>query len=222
MERKIWLIINLVIYYGLGYLFDLPALLIYETMPISLLIDLRGITVIDAEGFRPGVGIIVCNQEGQVLWARRLRQNAWQFPQGGIQANETVEEALFRELYEELGLESTDVEILGSTRSWLHYWLPQHLLRRHIQPLCIGQKQKWFLLRMLSTEEKVKFDLTNSPEFDRWRWVHYWYPLKQVIAFKRHVYRRALEELAPLIPQVLQEKRTPRTYQVPEAALESN
>lgn len=172
--------------------------------------------MIDEEGFRPGVGIIVSNQQGQVLWARRIRQNAWQFPQGGIQANETAEEALFRELHEELGLESTDVEILGSTRSWLHYWLPQHLLRHHIQPLCIGQKQKWFLLKLVGEESKVHFDATNSPEFDRWRWVYYWYPLKQVIAFKRHVYRRALEELAPLLPQVIQQKRASRIHRVVE------
>jgi putative (di)nucleoside polyphosphate hydrolase len=177
--------------------------------------------MVDAEGFRPAVGIIVSNQQGQVLWARRIRQNAWQFPQGGIQENETEEEALYREMYEELGLESTDVEIIGSTRSWLYYWLPKHLLRHHIKPLCIGQKQKWFLLKLIGNENKVKLDLTHSPEFDRWRWVHYWYPLKQVIAFKRHVYRRALEELAPKIPVVIQQKRlVNKSLQVRDSVLE--
>lgn len=176
--------------------------------------------MIDTDGFRPAVGMIVSNEQGQVLWARRIRQNAWQFPQGGINENETEEEALYREMYEELGLEQTDVEIIGSTRGWLHYWLPQHLLRHHIKPLCIGQKQKWFLLKLTSSEDKVKFDLTNSPEFDRWRWVHYWYPLKQVISFKRHVYRRALEELAPMIPAVIQQKRLHKPYRIKEVALE--
>ena len=174
--------------------------------------------MIDTEGFRPGVGIIVTNQLGQVLWARRIRQNAWQFPQGGINPGETPEEALYRELYEELGLEAEDVEIVGSTKGWLHYWLPSHLLRHHIQPLCIGQKQKWFLLRLAGNEGKIKFDATDSPEFDRWRWVYYWYPLKQVIAFKRHVYRRALEELSLLVPEVVQFNRVRRAPYVAEKA----
>lgn len=166
--------------------------------------------MIDEEGFRYNVGIIITNGEGQVLWAKRFRQNAWQFPQGGMQVDENPEQTLFRELYEELGLESSDVEIMGCTRSWLHYRLPEHFLRPHIQPLCIGQKQKWFMLRLLSTEEKVRLDATGAPEFDRWRWVHYWYPLKQVIAFKRHVYRRALEELSAVVPGLRRQRRISR------------
>jgi len=167
--------------------------------------------VIDSEGFRAGVGIIVANQDNKLLWARRIRQNAWQFPQGGLQEGETPEQTLYRELYEELGLESTDVELLGSTKGWLPYWLPSHLQRPHIQPLCIGQKQKWFLLRLTGKEEKIDFNATNSPEFDRWRWVHYWYPIRQVIAFKRHVYRRALEELSVFLPEVLYQNRVDKT-----------
>lgn len=158
--------------------------------------------MIDEEGFRPNVGIIVANKVGDLLWARRIRQNAWQFPQGGIMPEETPEEALYRELYEELGLKQEDVAMIGCTRGWLHYRLPDRHVRRHVSPLCIGQKQKWFLLRLIGSEENVRFDRTSSPEFDRFRWVHYWYPLKQIIAFKRHVYRRALEELAPLLPEV--------------------
>lgn len=156
--------------------------------------------VIDSAGFRTGVGIIVANECGQVLWARRISQYAWQFPQGGMQPNETPEEALFRELYEELGLEYSDVKLLGETKNWLYYWLPPHLQRSHVQPLCIGQKQKWFLLSLTGDPEKIRFDVTHSPEFDRWRWTPYWYPIKQVITFKRHVYRRALEELSVLLP----------------------
>jgi putative (di)nucleoside polyphosphate hydrolase len=163
--------------------------------------------VIDEEGFRPNVGIIVANNEGDLLWAKRIKQNAWQFPQGGIMLNETPEEALYRELYEELGLKPEDVSIIGCTRGWLHYRLPERMVRRHVEPLCIGQKQKWFLLRLIGSEEHVHFDATNSPEFDRWRWVHYWYPLRQVISFKRHVYRRALEELAPLLPEIAKRLR---------------
>ncbi|AGI26577.1 RNA pyrophosphohydrolase [Pseudomonas sp. MT3] len=153
--------------------------------------------MIDPDGFRPNVGIILCNDVGQVLWARRINQEAWQFPQGGINARETPEEALFRELNEEVGLEEQDVRILACTRGWLRYRLPQRLVRTNSQPLCIGQKQKWFLLRLTGEESRVRMDVTGKPEFDGWRWVSYWYPLGQVVTFKREVYRRALKELAP-------------------------
>lgn len=177
--------------------------------------------MIDEEGFRSNVGIIISNKLGQVLWAKRKRQNAWQFPQGGIHPEEKPEEALYRELYEELGLAMSDVELIGCTRGWLYYRLPEHFLRHHIQPLCIGQKQKWYLLRLISGEEKIQLNATETPEFDRWRWVNYWYPLKQVIAFKRHVYRRALEELAPLVPEVSKQKsvskRRPHNASTPDS-----
>jgi len=155
--------------------------------------------VIDSEGFRANVGIILSNGAGQVFWARRIGQDAWQFPQGGIQPEESAEQALFRELYEEVGLLPEDVAIVGSTRGWLRYHLPRRLIRRHHQPLCIGQKQRWFLLRLLSGEERVRFDLCDRPEFDRWRWVSYWDPLEEIVFFKRRVYEQALTELAPLL-----------------------
>jgi len=106
---------------------------------------------------------------------------------------------MYRELHEEVGLEAKDVEILGSTRSWLRYRLPKHMLRRNSKPLVIGQRQKWFLLRMVCSEQKVRLDHSHSPEFDSWRWVDYWQPAKDVIYFKRQVYRRALRELLPFL-----------------------
>lgn len=156
--------------------------------------------MIDADGFRPNVGIILANDRGQVLWARRIRQDSWQFPQGGINAGESAEDALYRELYEEVGLRPKDVRLLGCTRGWLRYRLPQRMVRRHSQPVCIGQKQKWFLLQLVSDDSEVRMDCSGKPEFDGWRWVSYWYPLGQVISFKREVYRRALRELAPHMP----------------------
>lgn len=151
--------------------------------------------MIDSDGFRPNVGIILANNQGQVLWARRIGQDAWQFPQGGIDDNETPKEALFRELKEEVGLDPKDVEIMACTRGWLRYRLPKRMIRYHSHPVCIGQKQKWFLLRMLTDDESVTINGAHKPEFDDWRWVSYWYPLGQVVAFKREVYRRAMKEL---------------------------
>ncbi len=151
--------------------------------------------MIDSEGFRPNVGIIIANDRGQVLWARRVGQDAWQFPQGGINDNETPEQAMYRELKEEVGLDPADVELISCTRGWLRYRLPKRMIRHHSRPLCIGQKQKWFLLRLTSQDSAVSFQYSHKPEFDGWRWVSYWYPLGQVISFKREVYRGALKEL---------------------------
>ncbi|MDX1453362.1 MAG: RNA pyrophosphohydrolase [Oleiphilaceae bacterium] len=152
--------------------------------------------MIDSDGFRPNVGIILANQHNEVFWARRIGQDSWQFPQGGIKFNEAPEEALYRELHEEIGLSASDVEILATTKGWLRYRLPKRMIRHHSHPVCVGQKQKWFLLRMLSSDERVSMDQSASPEFDGWQWVSYWYPLGQVVSFKREVYRRAMRELS--------------------------
>ena len=151
--------------------------------------------MIDSEGFRPNVGIIIANDHGQLLWARRVGQDAWQFPQGGINDNETPEQAMYRELKEEVGLDPADVELICCTRGWLRYRLPKRMIRNHSKPLCIGQKQRWFLLRLRAQDSAVCFHHSHKPECDGWRWVSYWYPLGQVISFKREVYRGALKEL---------------------------
>lgn len=152
--------------------------------------------MIDADGYRPNVGIIVANPQGQVLWARRVGQQAWQFPQGGIQDRESPEEALYRELNEEIGLLPEHVQIVGCTRGWLRYKLPRRLLRQKSSHF-VGQKQKWFLLKMLADDQAISFTHSDTPEFDFWQWVTYWYPLGQVVQFKKDVYRRAMKELVP-------------------------
>ena len=159
--------------------------------------------MVDADGFRPNVGIVLANGHGtgQVLWARRVGgHDAWQFPQGGIHDGESPEEALYRELHEEVGLTADDVRIVARTKGWLRYRLPRRLRRHNSTPGFVGQKQKWFLLEMLSADASVRMDCSPKPEFDHWTWVSYWYPLTQVVDFKRDVYRRALAELAPALP----------------------
>ena len=136
--------------------------------------------------------------EGQLFLGRRTGGKGWQFPQGGMRQGESAEESLFRELREEVGLEPGSVQVLGSTSRWLRYRLPSRYVRRGQLPVCVGQKQRWFLLRLASVESAIRFDLTDEPEFDRWRWVDYWQPVKEVIYFKRPVYVKALHELAPL------------------------
>jgi putative (di)nucleoside polyphosphate hydrolase len=155
--------------------------------------------VIDSEGFRANVGIILCNRERRLFWGRRIGQNAWQFPQGGIKPDETPLEAMYRELEEEVGLKPQHVEVLGSTSRWLRYHLPRRFIRKNCNPVCIGQKQLWYMLRVLCEETEVCLDRADKPEFDDFRWVRYWTPIREVVYFKRGVYARALNELAPLL-----------------------
>ncbi len=156
--------------------------------------------MIDAQGFRKNVGIIVANRDNELLWARRVgKADAWQLPQGGILKDESPKRAMYRELREELGLSPEDVECLGVTQGWLSYSLPKAFRRYYSKPLCVGQKQKWFLLRLKCADSCIKFDCSDRPEFDDWRWVDYWYPPKHVISFKKQVYTRALRELEALL-----------------------
>ena len=151
---------------------------------------------IDPDGFRANVAIVLIRDDRQVFLGGRTGGRGWQFPQGGVRRDERPEEALYRELKEEVGLERTDVELVAATRGWLRYRLPRQYVRRNSQPQCIGQKQRWFLLRFIGSEDSLRFDSTAEPEFESWRWVEYWTPVREVIYFKRAVYARALDELA--------------------------
>lgn len=161
--------------------------------------------IIDRAGYRLNVGIILVNDAGLVFWGRRQGHDAWQFPQGGLAVGETALEAMFRELREEIGLDKEDIEILGVTKRWLKYRLPNQYLRHGSTPLVIGQKQKWYLLKLVASEQKLRLDLSDSPEFDSWRWIDYFEPQDHVIFFKKQVYSQALKELE----HCLKKKRTP-------------
>ena len=158
--------------------------------------------MIDPDGYRPNVGIVLMHDDGRVFWARRVRRDGWQFPQGGMNTDETPLEAMYRELHEETGLLPAHVAVLGTTPGWLRYRLPPRAIRRNDRLVCIGQKQVWFLLRFTGEESDLKLDLTPKPEFDHWRWVDFWYPMDNVVTFKRGVYASALRHLASFARQV--------------------
>lgn len=158
-------------------------------------------SVIDEEGYRPNVGLILVNPQGKVFWGKRVHQDAWQFPQGGIQRQETPQQAAFRELREEVGLRPADVRVLGRTKEWLRYQLPPQFVRHHKEPVCIGQKQIWFLLGLVGPESHIRLDLDETPEFENYRWVDWWVPVQEVVEFKRNVYQQALTELEPYLQQ---------------------
>jgi len=152
-------------------------------------------TMLDREGYRPNVGIILCNAKNEVFWGKRIREHSWQFPQGGIKRGETPEEAMYRELFEEVGLKPEHVRILGRTKGWLRYEVPNQWIKREWRGSYKGQKQIWFLLRLVGRDNDVSLRASAKPEFDAWRWNEYWIPLDAVIEFKRGVYEQALSEL---------------------------
>lgn len=174
---------------------------IYETITAFFHNEFKAVNLIDVDGYRPNVGIVICNQKGQVLWAKRLGQNSWQFPQGGINEGESIETAMYRELFEEVGLQKKDVRLIWASKYWLKYKLPKRLIRYEggNGPVCIGQKQRWFLLQLLSPESTINLKATKTPEFDGWRWVSFWYPVRQVVSFKRDVYRKVMKEFAQVL-----------------------
>lgn len=163
--------------------------------------------MIDRDGYRPNVGIIICNRKNEVFWGKRVKQHAWQFPQGGIDAGETPEVAMYRELHEEVGLQPQHVEILGRTRDWLRYDVPEQWLRRDWRGNYRGQKQIWFLLRLVGRDTDVQLRASQKPEFDAWRWNDYWVPLESVVEFKREVYQLALSELARFLRRPAQDRQ---------------
>lgn len=175
--------------------------------------------MIDPDGYRPNVGIILMRADGMVFWARRVNRDGWQFPQGGMNTDETPLEAMYRELEEETGLQSHHVDVLGATPGWLRYRLPRRSIRNHAKPVCIGQKQVWFLLKLNADESEVRLDMTDKPEFDAWRWVDFWYPGENVVHFKREVYVQALQLLSPVARELAGEASVPP--QVGERLLES-
>jgi putative (di)nucleoside polyphosphate hydrolase len=162
--------------------------------------------MIDVSGFRPCVAMILF-RDRKVFWAKRIHQDGWQFPQGGVNEGETLKEAMYRELHEEVGLSPSLVRIAAVSRRWLKYKLPKRHIRIHSKPLCIGQKQKWFLLEFLGKQSDVSFKSTDKPEFDGWKWVDYWTPVKEVVDFKAFVYKQAMEEFAPCVLKTKAPKR---------------
>ena len=147
--------------------------------------------MIDKSGYRANVAIVLLNRQNRVFWGQRRNRASWQFPQGRVSSGETPLQAMYRELHEEVGLRPQDVEVIASTRDWYKYDIPDSLLRGK-EPVCVGQKQKWFLLRLKSSENNIDLEANDSPEFDNWRWVSYWYPINHVVYFKQDVYRKAL------------------------------
>ncbi len=175
--------------------------------------------MLDRDGYRPNVGIILVNSRNGVFWGKRIREHSWQFPQGGIKRGESPEQAMYRELHEEVGLHPHHVRIVGRTRDWLRYEVPEHWVRREWRGHYRGQKQIWFLVRLVGRDSDIDLRASSHPEFDAWRWNDYWVPLDAVIEFKRGVYVQALNELARLVfANARRDRSAPRSEHPPHEA----
>ncbi|AKO64146.1 RNA pyrophosphohydrolase [Methylophilales bacterium MBRSG12] len=151
--------------------------------------------MIDDDGYRPNVASVIINKDNKILWAKRVDEDNWQFPQGGIQKGETPEQAMYREVYEEVGLKKNSFEILGRSADWLKYDVPEKFIKTYWQGRYKGQKQIWFLLKFIGSDDLINLNLHDSPEFDDWKWENFWHPLQDVVDFKKEVYSAALNEL---------------------------
>lgn len=157
--------------------------------------------MLDSRGYRLGVGIIILNASNQVFLGRRRELHAWQFPQGGMLRYETPESAMYRELREETGLQASNVIIVTASKSWLEYQFPEYLMRKFANYRCIGQSQKWFLLRLIKQDATIDLFTTTNPEFDAWSWVDWSEPLKRIVFFKQALYQAVMQEFAPFVLQ---------------------
>ena len=145
--------------------------------------------------YRSNVGIMMVNEKGYVFVGQRLdnNQNAWQMPQGGIDAGEDPETAAYRELLEETGVKKQDVRFVASSSKWLSYDLPEDLIPILWNGKFRGQKQKWFLFKFLGEDRDINI-ATEHPEFSKWKWISKENLLKEIVPFKKSVYENVLKE----------------------------
>ena len=144
--------------------------------------------------YRDCVGVMLINREGKIFVGRRIDQDAgeaWQMPQGGIDAGEDLKRAACRELKEEIGTDKA--EILAESRDWLTYDLPPHLVGIALKGRYRGQRMKFFAMRFLGSDAEIALD-THTPEFDAWRWIGIGELEKLVVPFKRGVYRSVVAQ----------------------------
>ena len=145
--------------------------------------------------YRSNVGIMMVNKTGYIFVGQRLdnNQDAWQMPQGGIDAGEDPETAAYRELLEETGVNQQNVRFLASSSRWLSYDLPEDLIPTLWNGKFRGQKQKWFLFKFLGKDGDINI-ATEHPEFSKWKWISKENLLEEIVPFKKSVYENVLKE----------------------------
>lgn len=149
--------------------------------------------------YRPCAGAMLINAHGQVFVAKRLDTpgEAWQMPQGGIDKGEDPAEAVLRELLEETGTDKA--EIIVESDRWRDYDLPEQLIGKLWGGKYRGQRQKWFLLRFLGSDNDIDLEAHGHPEFSEWKWANIDKIVDLIVPFKRALYGDIVAEFRPLV-----------------------
>ena len=147
---------------------------------------------------RTGVGIAVLNSKNKVFVGKRKDNpfDKWQMPQGGVDTDESLINAMRRELIEETSIKN--IKILKEFNQWLEYELPKNLVGKIWRGKYRGQKQKWFVVRFLGNDDEININ-TKHPEFIDWQWIDVEELPKIIVLFKKHVYEEITEELKKYI-----------------------
>ena len=160
------------------------------------------------EDYRPNVAIIIVNKAGKILWCRRKDGYGWQFPQGGLDKDESPIDAIYRETQEEVGLEKEDIRIIKENEEWFDYRVPKNRIPKYFRfrnSKFIGQTQKWFLAEILCDDSNINLNASSPVEFDKWVWANYWHPIYGGVEFKKKTYRKVLISFLPYYHSCLKE-----------------
>jgi putative (di)nucleoside polyphosphate hydrolase len=150
--------------------------------------------------YRSGIGIMLINKEKKIFVGKRIdnHSDAWQMPQGGIDAGESENEAMFRELKEETGISAFAVKILQKSRGYFYYNLPYKLQKKFWGGKYLGQRQRWYLVEFIGDESLVNIQ-TEDPEFSAWKWVSSEEILSAIVGFKRELYEDVINEFLEIL-----------------------
>jgi len=156
----------------------------------------------DNRPYRPNVGIMLLNNDQSKIWVgsridypNTPTQEYWQMPQGGVNEGEYIEMAMWRELQEEIGVSQTQAEIINYHKNWIKYDLPNDLSHNLWNGEFKGQKQKWFLLKLIAEDSVINIK-TENPEFNDWKWTDVNSLLKNIVPFKKEVYQQIINDFS--------------------------
>lgn len=153
----------------------------------------------DGIAYRPCVGIALFNAAGRIFVGERLdNPGAWQMPQGGIDPDEDLTQAFFREMKEEIGTDKADIIRIHDRK--LRYRLPPHLEGRLWNGRWGGQEQTWIAARFTGTDADIDIAAHDPPEFGAWQWVALDEVLDLIVPFKRNTYREVIAAFSGLLP----------------------